>query len=170
MRIRNLKGVAATALVLAIGLWVLGSAAAADTGSTANRYRNIRAVEGDAGGGERQYRRGFGGFANPEFWPSLTDEELNQARQLREKFFADTEDLRLAVHQKRLELKSELARKDPDRAKAIDIQKALSGLKGDLGLKRLEYRLELKKIHPALGMEPMRGKRGGGRGQGHRRE
>jgi len=62
-----------------------------------------------------------------------------------------TQDLRQNIYQKRLELNSELAKKNPDPKKAGVLQKELSGLQGQLDQKRIENRIKMNKINPGFG-------------------
>ena len=58
-------------------------------------------------------------------------------------------------------LRSELAQENPDPQKAAAIQKEISGLEAQFDQKRLEHRLEMRKISPNAGGGWMMG---GGRG------
>ena len=102
---------------------------------------------------ERGYGPGMG---------ALSQEQQTKLDEQRQTFFKGTEELRREIYQKELELKSELAKKDPDASKAADIQKALSALRGDMDQKRLEHQLKVKQIVPYAA----RGFKGGGRGFG----
>jgi hypothetical protein len=111
----------------------------------------------------RGYRQGGGGYAG-----DLTDEEIATLEKERSAYFEQTRDMRDALYQKRLELRSELAKQNPDAKRAAELQKEISALDGELDQKALEQRLRMKKDHPDLygkafgrGMGP-----GYGRGQG----
>jgi Spy/CpxP family protein refolding chaperone len=116
--------------------------------------------------------RGFGpgdgygqhGYNCPAAFEKLSDEQIDRLNQMRTQYFDDTRDLRQQIHQKRLELWRELAKENPDKTRALDLQKAVSGLRGEMDQKRLEQRLELKKEFPEL-VENGFG-RGDGKGRG----
>ena len=83
-------------------------------------------------------------------------------RKERKAFFEDTKRLRQDIYQKRLELRSELAKKKPSARRAKAVQKDILKMRGKLDQKRLEHYLELKKIDPELGWRPFGGKGGYG--------
>ena len=105
---------------------------------------------------------GPGGGAN------LTDEQIAVVQKEREAFFEGTRDLRDRVYQKSLELRAEMAKQNPDAAKAAALQKEVSGLHSELAAKRLEQQLKMKKEHPEIYSKAFgRGSgMGGGRGMG----
>lgn len=112
------------------------------------------------------------GFGGPGFAGDLTDEEIAALRQARQAFADQTRELRDKAYQKRLELKSELAKPEPDARRAADLQKEISGLDAQLDQARLEHQLKMKKENPKLygrgfgmGMGPGFG-RGPGAGAG----
>jgi len=55
------------------------------------------------------------------------------------------------IFQKRLELRSELAKQTPDVQKAVKLQKELSELKAQFDQKRIDHRIKMKKINPNVG-------------------
>jgi Spy/CpxP family protein refolding chaperone len=112
---------------------------------------------GDGDGG--RYGRGSRG------WGNLSEEDAQKLEKERESFFRDTEDLRQSIHQKRLEMRAEMAKEDADRSKLADLQKDLSNLQADFDQKRLNHRLEMKKLLP----DNYRAGAGMGRGRGYGR-
>ena len=90
------------------------------------------------------------------------DPVREKIRKERKAFFEDTKSLRQDIHQKRLELRSELAKKKPSARRAKAIQKDILKLRTKMDQKRLEHFLELKKIDPELGWRGFRGKGGYG--------
>ncbi len=113
-------------------------------------------------GGERYGKGGAPG------WGALSEEDAAKVETERKAFFEDTRDLRQSIHQKRLEMRAEMAKKDPDTQKLSDLQKDLSSSEADFAQKRLNHRLEMKKLlpdHYQAGAGRERG-RGHGRGQG----
>ncbi len=101
----------------------------------------------------------------------LSDEQIAALEKERSAFFEQTRGLRDQINQKDLELRSELAKQDPDTQRAAALQKEISALEGELDQKTLEQRLKMRKENPELygrgfgrGMGP-----GSGRGPGYGR-
>ena len=88
------------------------------------------------------------GRGHGRFRGNLTDEQIEQVETLRAEFFNATEELRGDIRQKRLALAAELAKKTPDEAAAMALQKELSGLRAEMDARRLTHRIEMKKIVP----------------------
>ena len=109
------------------------------------------------GSGWAQRGSGPAGYQN-----NLSDENLDKLNKERQAFFEDTRQLRENLYQKELELRSEMAKKDPDAEKAVAIQKEISDLRSQLDQKRVEHRIKMKKENP----EFFAG-RGSGRGYGY---
>lgn len=89
---------------------------------------------------------GWGSFSN------LSEEDARKLEEEQQAFFEDTKDLRRQVYQKRLELASEMARQDPDAARAAAIQREISNTIAQLAQKHLEHLFRVRKINPDLGM------------------
>ena len=95
---------------------------------------------GRGGGGNC---RGQGsGWGQREFAPSdcrgnLSDEQMTRLDEKRRAFFEETRNLRENLYQKELELRSELAKADPDAQKAADLQAEVSNLTAQLDQKRI---------------------------------
>lgn len=149
------------ALVAVLGATVAAFAAGPGYGPRGGMMR---------GGGAWDCPRGFG----PGTGGDLTDEEAAALQKERREFFEQTRELRDKAYQKRLELKSEIAKPEPDGRKAAGLQKEISDLEAQLGQARLERELKLKKENPKLfgrgfgpGMGPGYGRGfGGGPGFG----
>jgi zinc resistance-associated protein len=95
------------------------------------------------------------GGNGPSEWGAfgdLSEEDMKKLEEERKAFFEDTKDLRREVYQKRLELASEMARKNPDATKAAAVQKAISDTKARLAQKHLDHLFRVRKINPDLGM------------------
>ncbi len=90
---------------------------------------------------------------------NLSEEDIKKLEEERTAFFEATKDLRREVYQKRLELASEMAKQNPDAARAATIQKEISDTKAQLAQKHLDHIFRVRKINPDLGM----GFSGGGR-------
>ena len=82
---------------------------------------------------------------------NLSDEDQNDLDKERQTFFHETKGLRQDMHQKRLELQSELAKKNPDAEKAAALHKDISKLAEEFDQKRLAFFLKMKKINPNFG-------------------
>ena len=82
----------------------------------------------------------------------------------REKFFNETKELRGQIGEKRLALRNEMVKDEPDAGKVADLQKDLSKLQAQFDQKRVRHQLEMRKLMP----EDARG-RGYGRGPGYGR-
>jgi zinc resistance-associated protein len=107
---------------------------------------------------------GFGvhmGYGDNVRGKRLYDEQREKIDQAREDFFKTSSDIRNNADQKRLDLRSEIAKENPDTDKLRNIQKDLSGLEAELDQKRLDHELKISKINP----DSRRGY--AGRGYGH---
>ena len=93
---------------------------------------------------------------------NLSDDDVAALEKEREAFFKATENLRQDIYAKRLALRSELAKKDPDVKNAQDLQKAISDLEAKIDQERVDHMIKMKKINPNAG-------RGYGSGRGHGR-
>ena len=104
---------------------------------------------------------------------NLSDEQIEKLNKQMEIFFKETGDLRQKIIAKSLELRAELAKKNPDSQKAIKLQNELSHFEADLERKRIAHIIEIRKINPDAGSAYGYGPRGGrgygnGRGRGFR--
>lgn len=106
--------------------------------------------------------RGYGGQG---YQSDMSDGDIAKLDKQRQAFVEATSDLRENLYQKELELRSELAKPEPDAKKAAGLQKEISGLEGELDQKRLDQRLKMKKDFPQFGYGG-RGYGRGGRGMG----
>jgi hypothetical protein len=102
-----------------------------------------------------------GGYEGPGFgyWSDLSEEDLQKLEKERLEFFEATQDLRSKMYQKSLELRSELAKENPDTKKAAGLQTEISKFKAQFAQKRLSHFLKMRKISPDMG-------RGSGGGYG----
>jgi hypothetical protein len=99
-----------------------------------------------------------GGDWGPGYTGNLSDDEIKTLQKERNAFFEATQDLRQEIYQKRLELRSEFAKKDPDAKKAAKLQKEISRLEADFDQKRLDHRMKMRKISPKAGRGFMGGR------------
>ena len=106
--------------------------------------------------GQMHQGRGWhhGGYGAPGggAFGNLSEEDIKKLDEERKAFFEATKDLRRAVHQKHLELASEMAKQNPDAARAATIQKEISDTKAQLAQKHLDHIFRVRKINPDLGM------------------
>jgi len=114
-------------------------------------------------------QRGWGdgprGYGGPGYRSDLSDEDLARLDKERQAFFEATSELREQLYQKELELRSELAKSEPDAKKAAGLQTEISNLEGQLDQKRLDHQIKMRKEFPRSGyMGRGYGPRGMGRG------
>ena len=151
-------------IIAIIGISGIAATGFADWGRGGGRGFGPGACGGPGGGyGQR-------GVNCPAAFDELSDEQIDRLNEMRSQFFDDTRDLQDRTYQKRLELQSELAKQDPDRDRALKLQKEVSELRNEMAQKRLEQRLELKKAFPELADSDFGRGYGKGRGWGMRQE
>jgi hypothetical protein len=125
---------------------------------------------GRGGGGVGCWGRGSGwaqgGYGGPGYQGNLSDEDIAKLQKERQAFFEETSELRDAKYQKKLELRSELAKKDPDVGVALALQNEISDLESQLAQKRIQHRIKMKKENPELFSGRGYGFGYGGRGKG----
>jgi hypothetical protein len=95
-----------------------------------------------------------GGWNNSGYGPmagNLSDDELIQMNKERSEFFKATENLRQNLYAKQLELRSELAKENPDSKRASSLQNDISKLQTQLDQKRIDHMVEMRKINPNAG-------------------
>ncbi len=104
------------------------------------------------------------GTYGPGYRSNLTPDQIKALDEARSAFFKETESIRQDLYAKNLALRSELAKPDPDSAKAAELQKEISELRAQLDQKRIDHMVKMRKIDPRTG----RGFAGGyGHGSGH---
>jgi len=133
-------------ILLLAGFLIIGMAA----GASADMGR------GSGYGGQMHRGPGMhhGGYGAPGWgaFGDMSEEDIKKLDEERKAFFEATKDLRREVYQKRLELASEMARQNPDAARAAAIQKEISETKAQLAQKHLDHIFRVRKINPDLGM------------------
>ena len=113
------------------------------------------------------YGPGTKGYA-PGYSEDLDDEEMAKLEAQRETFWKETSQLRDQLYQKELELQSELAKPDPDLARASGLQKEISDLRAQMDQKWIEHRVQMRKAAPDYGYRGQGcGARGPMMGQGY---
>jgi len=123
---------------------------------------------GRGGGGDcRGQGSGWGqrGYAPSGYQGNLNDEQITRLNKERQAFFEETRNLRENLYQKELELRNELAKKDPDTKQAAGLQSEISDLSTQLDQKRIEHRIKMQKENPEFFAGRGYGK--GGRCMGH---
>jgi hypothetical protein len=81
----------------------------------------------------------------------LNEDERQQLDEKREAFFKATKGIREEIYQKKLTLRNELAKDNPDSKKAAELQKEISELLSRFDQKRIEHMINVKKINPDIG-------------------
>jgi len=129
---------------------------------------------GRGGGNCQGQGSGWGqrGVAPSGYQGNLSDEQITRLDKERQAFFVETRNLRENLYQKELELRSELAKEDPDAQKAAGLQAEISDLTAQLDQKRIDQRLKMQKENPEFfagrgyGMGRGYGQGSGGMGRG----
>lgn len=159
MKTKNLRNGMIT--LAAIAVMAVGATAFAGKGMGSQDDRR------DYGGSGDQHRRG--GWACGQMNADLTPEQREQIEAERQAFFNATKSERQDLYAKKLELRAEMAKSQPDLQKASAVQKAVSELQGSLDQKRLNHIMAMRKINPDAGRGYMlggEGKRHHGMGRG----
>ena len=141
----------------------LATAAVMAVGANAFAGKGMGNQDGErgCGGWGNQNRRG--GCAYGQMKADLTPEQREQMETERQAFFDATKIERQDLYAKRLELRAEMAKSQPDINKASALQKEVSELQASLDQKRLGHIMAMRKINPDAG----RGFMMEGRGMGH---
>ena len=118
-------------------------------------------------GMHRGWGQGPRGYDDQGYQSDMSDEDMANLDKERQAFFEATSDLRENLYQKELELRSEMAKPEPDAQKAAGIQKEISNLESQLDQKRLDHRIKMRKDFPRSGYRgDGYGPRGRGMGRG----
>ncbi|HUU39704.1 MAG TPA: periplasmic heavy metal sensor [Desulfatiglandales bacterium] len=98
------------------------------------------------------YGEGGPGFCRQQDreFDKLTEQQRDQLDKLHETFYDDTAQLKDDIRSKSRDLDRLLDKSTPDTDKALSLQKEISDLEAKLAQKRLDFRLEAKKIAPEL--------------------
>jgi zinc resistance-associated protein len=97
---------------------------------------------------DRHHMMRYYGYGQGSYPGNLPAEEIVKLDQQRVEFLKATENLRQQLYKKRLTLKNELTKKQPDTNKASKLQGEISKLQGTLDQKLLEYKIQVRKILP----------------------
>lgn len=146
-------------------IMVISLIALVGSGGTALAYRGWGG--GDCPGGGPGWQKGGDGWHHHQ---NLSEADIEKLNEQRKAFFKNTQDLRNDIIAKELELRAELAKKNPDANVAASLQKELSELEAQFDQKRIEHRIKMREINPnagqgfAYGPGARRGWGGGGPG------
>ena len=138
-----------------VSMLIIAIAAVAAIGIGVNAF----AHSGGWGGGWGHHGMGWhhqGGYG-PAYGDQLSEKEYRQLEQKREAFFNDTRGVRARLYEKERELGLELAKTEPDAAKAARLQKDISELQGQFDQKRIDHMVEMRKLNPSMGRGFMAG-------------
>ncbi len=100
------------------------------------------------GGGTGYGCPGWQGTAGPAYRGNLSPDQIKALDEARNAFFKQTESIRQDLYAKNLELRSELAKPNPDTAKAARLQKQISELQAQFDRKRLDHMVKMREINP----------------------
>lgn len=137
----------------------IGATAFAGPGMGYGRWGN--APEGTGYGpmgpgyGMRPGAMGYGpergrGFQCYGYLGDMSQEDIKKLEEKRSAFWEDTKNLRTDLYEKRLALRSEMAKQNPDSQMVATLQKEISELRAQLDQKRIGHQLEVKKINPNI--------------------
>jgi Spy/CpxP family protein refolding chaperone len=113
--------------------------------------------------GAKPYHHGFGSFLN------LSDEQKAKMKELRDRSYADTRDLRYGIIQKRVEMRKLFTDPKTDDATLAAKQKELNTLRQKLMEMKSQAKLEWRKLLTAEQIQKLdRLPMGRGMGRGHR--
>jgi zinc resistance-associated protein len=130
---------------------------------------NAFAGKGMGSQGDRRGHGGCGGCGYGQMRADLTPDQREQMKTERQAFFEATKSERQDLYAKRLALRAEMAKRQPDMNKATALQKEVSDLQASLEQKQLGHIMAMRKINPDAGrgwMMEGRGKGQHGMGQG----
>lgn len=157
------------AVLAVFAILALGSNAWAEGGGGYGHhgYGRHHGYDSDEGHGHHGYGRGFG--PGCDYGEDLTQEEFEKLQAEQQAFDKDTRKLRQNIYQKKLALKSELAKEKPDAKTALAMQKEISDLRAEMDQKRVNHMIKAREIAPNAGRGMLKGfgrRGGGGRGTG----
>ena len=106
--------------------------------------------------------QGYYGDQGYGYRGNLSEDQIKALDNEQDTFLKQTETIRQDLYAKQLALESELAKANPDTAKAQALQKEISNLSAQLDQVRIDHLIRMKKIDPDAGrgyaaMGPMMG-------------
>jgi len=102
--------------------------------------------------GQRMMRYGFSNgtgasYKYPGYDRNLSDATVKKLNTEQEAFIKITEALRQRIYEKELYLKVELAKKEPDKNTALNLQKELSEARGEFEQLMIQHLIKMKSIN-----------------------
>jgi Spy/CpxP family protein refolding chaperone len=94
---------------------------------------------------------GWQGTYGPGYRGNLAPDQIKALDEARSAFFKETESIRQDLYAKNLELRSALAKPNPDTRKAAQLQKEISDLRAKFDQKRLDHMVKMRAINPQAG-------------------
>ncbi|MGD8519829.1 MAG: periplasmic heavy metal sensor [Desulfobacterales bacterium] len=94
---------------------------------------------------------GWSGGLGYGYSGDISDEEIAALEKERKGFLEAMEGLRNDLYSKELELRSELAKENPDTEKANELQKKISDLEAKRDKKHIDHMLKIRKLTPNVG-------------------
>lgn len=91
---------------------------------------------------------GYYGAPGYDYGTNLDDKGIKALEEERSAFLRATDGIRQNLYAKELELKSELAKKNPDATKAREFQKEINGLESKLDQMRIDQMIKVRKLNP----------------------
>jgi zinc resistance-associated protein len=106
--------------------------------------------------------QGYYGDQGYGYQGNLNEDQIKALENEQDTFLKATETIRQDLYSKQLALESELAKNDPDTAKAAALQNEISKLEAQLDQMRIDHMIKVRKIDPDAGrgfaaMGPMMG-------------
>jgi len=86
-----------------------------------------------------------------QYRQKLSEEDRNKLMAEKKLFFEETKELRQSIREKEMELRSEIAKPEPDVKKAKQIQIEINMLQAKFNLIRVDHLIREKKINPNAG-------------------
>ena len=112
---------------------------------------------GHMGGGNGNYgwmhggpgmHQGYYGELRNNYSSDLNDEDIKALDEERVAFLKTTDSIRQNLYSKKLELRSELYKKNPDVSKAGALQREISELESELDQKRIAHMIKIRELNP----------------------
>jgi len=160
----NINSIVKTGVVVLVVLMISSFAFARSGG----KYGRGEGRQGNYARGMDNNNSSYGGQNDCSHFSELSEADQQRVKEEGEKFSAATDALRREIYQKRLEIRSELAKETIDKDTIIALQQTLSEVRAKLDQERIEHILRLKEIDPDLGQGFL--KKGKGNRQGGKRD
>ena len=100
----------------------------------------------------KQGRNGKGmNSPRAQAWQSLSQEQKDQLKALRQQYIDQTVEQRTALRQNKIEIRMLMQTSQPDRDRLVNLAERVADLEKQLAVKRIDHQLAVKKIAPELG-------------------